>query len=110
MTAQNAEWIAIGVVCLNPLTAQGVRIIACPELGHIAEHSKICTVSAGSAAFKENVGKAYSQAFQQVVKSQKETMSGLSLLFSRQEGAVIVTDSTIHIPFHIVYAAGKHLA
>ena len=56
MAAQYAEGIAVAVICLNLHAAQRVRVVAGPELGHIAQKAQIRPVTAGGTAFEKNVG------------------------------------------------------
>lgn len=55
MCTQHRQWIAITIPLLNLCTADGIWVVACPDLRHEAEHPKIEPVPTACAGFKEDM-------------------------------------------------------
>ena len=88
--------------CRSFLYAQpfdGVRIVACPDLRMVAEHSRIETPAATRTAFKEYVGIFFRDIAKHVVKSE--------IIFMHERRLRHFIERTIHIPLDIGYISRR---
>ena len=91
-----------GCSVLNLQPADGVRIIAAPDLRLIVKHSGVKPPAAAAAPAEQDIRVREDNLIHQVIKAQNITVVNLPLLFLLLNRGPGFCDETVHIPFHIL--------
>ena len=78
-----------------------IGVVACPDLRHIIENTKIEASTAAGAALEENVRKILGQAAHQLVNAQHLAVRVFQLSVGRKRLGAVVGNIAVAIPFDI---------
>ena len=101
MCADTALRIAVAVALLNMGAAEGVGVVAAPDLREVAEDTEVEAASARGAALKKDMRKTFGQRFHRPVKPQHVAVSGLALTIGGQIGRVNIGENAVHVPLDV---------
>ena len=106
MGRHGGHGISIAVARLGVYPVDGVRIIAGPDLGEIAEHAQIEAVAAGGTALEEDIGETAVQFLQHAVQTHHIAVGHFFLPLGGEILGIIVREDAVHVPFDVGNIAG----
>ena len=100
MGSHRADRVGVRRSALYLRPAEGIGIVARPDLRHEAEHSQVEPVAARSAALEQDVRERLHQACEYVVQTHDVPVEELA--HAGSAGSVHVAEDPVHVPLHVI--------
>ena len=78
------QGVAVAIPLLNAQTAQGVGVVAGPDLGEVAQNAQVEAIAPGGAALEQNVREPGGEGIHQPIQAQDIPVGGFALAFRGQ--------------------------
>ena len=95
----------LAALCLTCLLytspADGVRVVAAPNLGLVVVHGRVISSASAAAAAENNVRMGQDDLVHDMIKSKDIPMVDLTLAAAVQKGGPGFVQTAVHIPFDV---------